>query len=460
MEPEDPNKKSLEERKEERGDVTREDLYALVWAEPMLKVAAKFEVSSSYMARVCALMIVPRPERGYWAKLVVSKAPPKLELPDARPGDQMIWNRSGVPQPIKRPLPRPPAMKPKRKVTVVASQPDIHHLIRGARAHFEVGRTSYRSQHLRPAKRLLVDLVVSKTGLDRALTFANELFRELDAHECRVVIAPNGEHMHRAEVDEHEVPRKNVNSCCDYNRLCSPGRITVTYVGTVPIGLTIIELSEEAEARYVDGEYVRVDKLPRPKRVRYAMDVGWTSKQDFPTGRLCLQAYCTDWRGKWTKQWREDEGRDLTSRIPSIVRELIDAAPVIAALIEEGERKAEIERQKWEAEMRERERKDAEERAAKARHASREELLGIVNAWAQAKRIEDFFADAEARLGHFDPGRQEQMRDRLKLARDLLGGVDSIARFGRWKAPNERFQRANLETDDGDWPVETPVQLA
>lgn len=35
---------------EKRPDVTRESLYQLVWAESMLKVAARFKVSSSYMA--------------------------------------------------------------------------------------------------------------------------------------------------------------------------------------------------------------------------------------------------------------------------------------------------------------------------------------------------------------------------------------------------------------------------
>jgi hypothetical protein len=45
------------ERTEERGDVTREELYELVWAESMLKVAARFEVSSSYIARVRSVII-------------------------------------------------------------------------------------------------------------------------------------------------------------------------------------------------------------------------------------------------------------------------------------------------------------------------------------------------------------------------------------------------------------------
>jgi hypothetical protein len=53
--------------------ISREALYALVWSEPMTRVAERFGVSGSYMARVCELMNVPRPERGYWAKLAKSE---------------------------------------------------------------------------------------------------------------------------------------------------------------------------------------------------------------------------------------------------------------------------------------------------------------------------------------------------------------------------------------------------
>jgi hypothetical protein len=45
--------------------VTREALYELAWSTPMIRVAEKFEVSGSYLARVCAELRVPRPERGY-----------------------------------------------------------------------------------------------------------------------------------------------------------------------------------------------------------------------------------------------------------------------------------------------------------------------------------------------------------------------------------------------------------
>jgi hypothetical protein len=428
---------SRDERKEDRADVTRETLYELVWAEPMLKVTMRLRVSSSYMARVCTLMNVPRPERGYWAKLAVGKATAKPPLPAIRPGDQAVWNRSGTAQPANRPLPKVPATRPKRKSAVAARIPAVHTLIHGAKEHFEVGRTSFWSKYLRPFKRNLVDLVVCKNGIDKALNFANTLFRELEAHECRVVLAPRGERMSRAAIDEHEVPKKLPNNSYEHSRHWSPGRITVAYIGSIAIGLTIIEMSEEAEGRYVNGDYVRVEQLPLPKRGRYTDD--WrTSKHDFPSGRLCLQAYCPDWRATWTKQWRATKDRDLTSRIRSIVRELAEAAPVIAALIEEGHRKAELQRHKWEEERREYERQQSEERAAKAHHDSLEELLSIVNACALAKSIEEFFADAEARVHGLDPERRDLVRGRLRHARDLVGNLDVLTQFARWKAPNER----------------------
>lgn len=60
--------------------ITREDLHELVWSTPMIKVAEKFEVSGSYLARVSTELRVPRPERGCWAKLAVGKAPQRPAL--------------------------------------------------------------------------------------------------------------------------------------------------------------------------------------------------------------------------------------------------------------------------------------------------------------------------------------------------------------------------------------------
>lgn len=78
------------------GPDSREALYEMVWSEPRLRVAARFGVSSSYMARVCMLLNVPRPERGYWPTLAVGKAPKQPPLPEPRPGDPLEWTRDGA----------------------------------------------------------------------------------------------------------------------------------------------------------------------------------------------------------------------------------------------------------------------------------------------------------------------------------------------------------------------------
>lgn len=50
--------------------VDREKLYEQVWDEPMTKVAARYGVSTSFLARVCDRLNVPRPARGRRPRIV------------------------------------------------------------------------------------------------------------------------------------------------------------------------------------------------------------------------------------------------------------------------------------------------------------------------------------------------------------------------------------------------------
>lgn len=65
----------------------------------------------------------------------------------------------------------------------------------------------------------------------------------------------------------------------------------VVYIGTLAIGLTLIGLSEEVEAESVKGEHVRLGEYSPPKRRRYGANYDRTTKPDFATSRLRLQAY-------------------------------------------------------------------------------------------------------------------------------------------------------------------------
>ena len=112
--------------------ISRQELYEMVWSTPMIKVAQQFKVSSSYMARVCSALRVPRPERGYWAKLAVGKAPEKPPLPDAQSGDQLSWSREGGLSSPRRPrlVTNPPNPRSSR---LAHSLTGVHGLIRDAK---------------------------------------------------------------------------------------------------------------------------------------------------------------------------------------------------------------------------------------------------------------------------------------------------------------------------------------
>jgi hypothetical protein len=184
--------------------ISREDLYDLVWSKPITEVAAQFEVSGSYMARVCTALGVARPDRGYWAKHAVGKAPPRKPLPAAHPGDPLSWNKGDV---LPEPVPPPAPAKLRRAKRARLHPTAEHHLIRGAKTHFKAGRPVDEGAYLKPYKKLLVDITASKACLDRALAFANELFGALEAAGHRVMLAPADQRLRRGDIDEHAKPK-------------------------------------------------------------------------------------------------------------------------------------------------------------------------------------------------------------------------------------------------------------
>src|SRR5450631_1085603 len=149
---------------EENNTVSRERLYKEVWAEPMTTVALKYKVSSSFLARICAHLNVPRPPRGYWARLAVGRKSKQPPLPDAAPGDGIEWARYGQARRVPPLPPKPPAGKAYRRLTR-RELPERHSILEGVRELMVEGRESYNG-HLKPKKRHLPDLIASKDSID------------------------------------------------------------------------------------------------------------------------------------------------------------------------------------------------------------------------------------------------------------------------------------------------------
>jgi hypothetical protein len=211
----------------------------------------------------------------------------------------------------------------------------------------------------------------------------------------------------------------------------------VVYVGTVAIGLTIFELSEEVEVQYVDGKYVPVARVPASRRRGLLSPSVWTHKRDMPSGRLSLRASSPYARATWEKRWSEAKRGELGAKVPGIVLELESEAATVARLVEEGERRAEVERREWEVQQAKWEREETERRRVRNIKESREQLFAIIDAWNVVKGIEGFFEDAERRARDLGDDERERLLDRLQRARALLGGIDALEHFLAWKAPEE-----------------------
>lgn len=267
-----------------KSPVSRERLYEEVWAEPMTKVALKYNVSSSFMARVCTWLNVPRPERGYWAKLTVGKTTRCPPLPEAEPGDELEWNRYGQARRAKLSPPKPPRKK-KTKHRSRSELPERHPLLQDAQQYFDEAREN-SDGYLKPSKRLMVDVIATKQTCSRALDVANELFLLFEERGHEVAFERKGLFLRRYEVDEREMGGRDRH----HSDLWCPARDTIVTIGTVLIGLTIFEMSENVEVKYQDGKYTRVSELPVKKPRRYE-SYSWTSMHDLPSGRLCVQAY-------------------------------------------------------------------------------------------------------------------------------------------------------------------------
>lgn len=63
-----------------RMEVTRADLYELVWSQPMSQLAKSYGVAAVKIARACDDYHIVRPPAGYWQKLAHGKAPGKSVL--------------------------------------------------------------------------------------------------------------------------------------------------------------------------------------------------------------------------------------------------------------------------------------------------------------------------------------------------------------------------------------------
>lgn len=280
-------------------------------------------------------------------------------------------------------------------------------------------------------------MTASRLGLDKALDLANDLFNALESVGHRVVLAPAEADLRREQVEEREIASKPRDRW-HYSGLWSPQRPTVVYIGTVAIGLSVIEMTENVLLRYVNGKYIRESEYV-PPRSRYHVDNSWTTTRDIPSGRMRIVAYSPYGRVGWSTQWQESKATPLRGQIRTIVEAIEAAAPELVVKLEEADREAEIRHQQWLAEEERRRREDDRRRIEQSITDSKAELRQVIERWSNVISVERFFAGVEERAGHLSEPDRLHVLERLELARAYLGSQDPIEYFRAWKTPEERY---------------------
>jgi hypothetical protein len=371
--------------------VPRKKLYEEVWAEPMTTVAKRYEVSSSYLARICERLNIPRPGRGHWQQRAVGVDVKTDPLPEAQPGDEVEWARDGS----------TPAIAPMASTSRQpsdAGRPDKHPLLVGARGLFEDVRGGREVTYLVPRKTRLVDVFVTPATLDRALKLASDLFLFLEDRGHRVLLAPPGRGYQRAALNVREGAKPQYDYDHYERGRWQPVAPTTVLVGEVAIGVTIYETMEEVDSVWRNGKRVRYEPpkaLPTPRRRASIVAQEHVSKHWFPTGRFGLHAYAAQGVA-WEQTWIEKTAGELSGSFDPIAKALTEAGPKITKLLEERERERERQRKELE-EQQKRWRREEEERRRNGEEAARlKRIQEAIASRRQALDIRAYVAEVKA----------------------------------------------------------------
>lgn len=71
--------------------LTRKELFEVVWAEPISRIAKRLDASDVAIAKICKKLDVPRPPRGYWARVQHGYAVHQPRLPKLKGDTPSEW---------------------------------------------------------------------------------------------------------------------------------------------------------------------------------------------------------------------------------------------------------------------------------------------------------------------------------------------------------------------------------
>ncbi len=376
--------------------VSREDLYAQVWAKPMSQLAAQYKISGNGLAKICRRLQVPYPGRGYWARKAAGQKVTQVPLP-AAPERVPLQVRIAP----SLPAPPPPRLPTELEVKLAAARELTSNITvpeRLARPHPVIARwTEERKRQREEARRSTwrsISDVPDFSAIDRRRhRFLDALFKALGQHAFKT---KTGE---RSEV-YLEVERERVE----------------------------FELREKYRQ-------VRRPLTDDEKKWGFNPDRPWRQEMQ-PSGMLTFTIK-THLESGLTHAWIDKPDRPIEAQLPDIVATLLVAGPILK---ERRRQHEEAEKRRLETERR---RYDEQQRRQKDDNRWKH-FVGYAHRWREAEIARRFLAALEGKLendGATIDGRPasewvEWARDRLAKYDPLIAGaapvLQDVAKVDAW----------------------------
>ncbi|ASG89809.1 hypothetical protein [Salmonella enterica] len=410
----------------------REELYHLVWREPAERITSLYSISKEQLTKRCAELLIPRPLAGYWKALAKGTAPAVPALPDLKSGKIEKSPRKtsqAIPPPTKISS-KVAAPAPRKRARAAGSG---YALIDDLKTYLPVSSVT-KDGYYKPTKKKLLDLNVSETAFSSAIDFLSRFFAALGKQGYWVRLAESGEGLHCQDIDIKEEPKGGGFRCDSLWRPCSA---SIICIGDMLFAFSLAEMTEYVPAKEVNGRYIRDETMIRLMRGKYDKPFRDVIKHALPTGRFLLQLYSPYSSTNWQVQFRQTKQCGLISQIPKIISAMRDAVPLIKKQQEEARVKAKVRRIQWELDEKRYREQERIRREKEAYNASLAELKAIMVQWAEDKRIEQFFREAESDVSMLEEKQKGQATERLSLARQFLSVDTAIERLLKWQTPQE-----------------------
>ncbi|MES2443931.1 MAG: hypothetical protein V4574_13970 [Pseudomonadota bacterium] len=327
--------------------LTREELYALVWELPMIRLGERFGVSGTGLAKICKRLDIPCPPRGHWMKLAAGKTSPIITLP---PADRGIADRVTIaPWSVEQDARKPEVVA--ALAAASAARPPIAVNERLAQPHAIIAK--WLADHERRTKEARAERDSWRRGLMMPTPFT-----DVDRRRHRILDALL-----------KSLEREGI-------RLSDEGRWQLT------------------ATRGDDAiEFQLRERFKQVRRAPTADEKRWHSSREFvqelqPTGTLMFEIK-TYLPSGLTRTWREAEEKPLESSLVSILQTMLAAFPLLE------KRRLEREEESRRNQLAEQRRREAEQERQREDGRWRR-FLEFAGDWRDAELARSFLAALKA----------------------------------------------------------------